>query len=337
MTGVGSVVAVQPPTGTVTFLFTDIEGSTRLWEERPDEMRLALAAHDTMLRSAIETHGGYVFSTGGDGFAVAFQRAADAIEAAAEGQAALSDHEFLRVRMGLHTGEVHEREGDYFGSAVNRAARIMAAGHGGQVLLSAVTAELVPGLMLKNLGEHRLRDLGTPMLVWQLGSAEFAPLRTLDELPGNLPVQRTTFIGRLNEVKAVTALVERERLVTLSGPSGVGKSRLALQAAAELATTFRDGVWFASLAALEEVALVSATILQALGVPERRGESALDTLCSWSSTREAMVVVDNCEHLAAEVAAVVNRMLEASATVTFLATSQTPLGVRGEHVWVVPP
>lgn len=191
--------------------------------------------------------------------------------------------------------------------------------------------------MLKNLGEHRLRDLGTPMLVWQLGSAAFPPLRTLDELPGNLPVQRTSFIGRVDEVKALASLVEHERLVTLTGPGGVGKSRLALQAAAEVAAAFRDGVWFVSLGALDEVALVSATILEALGVPERRGEPALDTLCSWASTREAMVVIDNCEHLAAEVAAVIDRMLEASATVAIMATSQTPLGVRGEHVWAVAP
>ena len=325
------------PSGTVTFLFTDLEGSTRLWEERPEEMRAALVEHDAIVRSAVDANEGYVFSTGGDGFGVAFRRAADAVAAAEQAQAGLAAHPLLRVRMGINTGEVHERDGDYFGPPVNRTARLMAAGHGGQVLVSAVTAELVPGLMLKNLGEHRLRDLGTPMLVWQLGSAEFPPLRTLDELPGNLPVQRTSFIGRVDEVKALTSLVERERLVTLTGPGGVGKSRLALQVAAEVAAAFRDGVWFVSLAALEEVALVSTTILDALGVPERRGEAAVDTLCWWASTREAMVVIDNCEHLAAEVAAVVDRMLEASATVTVLATSQTPLGVRGEHVWVVPP
>lgn len=328
---------VGAPSGTVTFLFTDLEGSTRLWEERPEEMRAALVDHDAIVRSAVDAHDGYVFSTGGDGFAVAFQRAADAVAAAEQAQAGLAGHSLLRARMALNTGEVHERDGDYFGPPVNRTARLMAAGHGGQVLIAAVTAELVPGLTLKNLGEHRLRDLGSPMLVWQLGSAEFPPLRTLDDLPGNLPVQRTSFIGRVDEVKALTSLAGHERLVTLTGPGGVGKSRLALQAAAEVATAFRDGVWFASLASLEEVALVSATILEAVGVPERRGEPALDTLCSWASTREAMVVIDNCEHLAGEVAAVVDRILEASAAVAIIATSQTPLGVRGEHVWTVAP
>ena len=185
--------------------------------------------------------------------------------------------------MGINTGEVQERDGDYFGPPVNRAARLMAAGHGGQVLIAAVTAELVPGLVLRNLGEHRLRDLGSPMLIWQLGTDEFPPLRTLDELPGNLPVQRTSFIGRADEVKELAALVGTERLVTLTGPGGVGKSRLALQVAAEVAPEFHDGVWFASLAALEEGALVAATILEALGVPERQGEPALDTLCAWAS------------------------------------------------------
>ena len=255
-----------------------------------------------------------------------------------ERKARLAGHPLLRVRMGINTGEVHERDGDYFGPPVNRAARLMAAGHGGQVLLAAVTAELVPGLVLKNLGEHRLRDLGSPMLVWQLGSAEFPPLRTLDELPGNLPVQRTSFIGRVDEVKALAALV---------GARAVGDAHRARAGWASRGwrcrslprsrPTFRDGVWFASLVALEEVALVAATILEALGVPERRGEPALDTLCSWASTREAMVVIDNCEHLAVEVAAVVDRILEASAAVAIMATSQTPLGVRGEHVWAVAP
>ena len=194
----------------------------------PTRCGAALVEHDAIVRAAIEAHEGYVFSTGGDGFGAAFGRAAEAVDAARAAQEALAGHPILRVRMGINTGEVHERDGDYFGPPVNRTARLMAAGHGGQVLVSAVTAELVPGLMLKNLGEHRLRDLGTPMLVWQLGTDDFPPLRTLDELPGNLPVQRTSFVGRVDEVKELAALVRSERLVTLTGPGGVGKSRLAL-------------------------------------------------------------------------------------------------------------
>ncbi|MDQ6855309.1 MAG: adenylate/guanylate cyclase domain-containing protein, partial [Actinomycetota bacterium] len=241
------------------------------------------------------------------------------------------------VRIGINTGEVQERDGDYFGPAVNRAARLMAAGHGGQVLIAGVTADLVPGLTLRNLGEHRLRDLGSPILVWQLGTDEFPPLRTLDELPGNLPVQRTSFIGRAGEVKELAALVTKERLVTLTGPGGVGKSRLALQVAAEVAPVFRDGVWFASLATLEESALVAATILEALGVPERQGEPAVETLCVWANTREALVLIDNCEHLLIEVAAVVDRVMESSTTSAMLTTSQAPLSLRGEHAWAVAP
>ena len=206
----------------MTFLFTDVEGSTRRWEEDPDAMRLAVARHDEVVLGAIEANRGYVFATGGDGFEAAFSRAADAVAAAQAAQAALAEVDSIAVQMGINTGEVHERDGDYFGPAVNRTARLMAAGHGGQVLVSGVTAELVPGLVLRNLGEHRLRDLGSRVLIWQLGTAEFPPLRTLDELPGNLPVQRTSFVGRVDEVKELAARIPSERLVTLTGPGGVG-------------------------------------------------------------------------------------------------------------------
>jgi predicted ATPase len=300
-------------------------------------MRVAVAKYDECVRGAIEGNRGYVFATGGDGFAAAFGRAADAVAAAQAAQAALTEVDGIAVRMGINTGEVHERDGDYFGPPVNRTARLMSAGHGGQVLISGVTAELVPGLVLRNLGQHRLRDLGSPLLIWQLGTGEFPPLRTLDELPGNLPVQRTSFIGRADEVKELAARVGSERLVTLTGPGGVGKSRLALQAAAEVAPGFNDGAWFVGLTSLEEGALVAPTVLAALRVPERQGEPALDTLCAWARGRQALVVVDNCEHLLAEVAEVVDRVLEASSTLSVVATSQSLLGVRGEHVWAVSP
>jgi predicted ATPase len=321
----------------VTFLFTDIESSTRLWEERPAEMRELVAEHEKRIRAAVEAHDGYVVKGTGDGFHAAFARASDAVAAAARAQEAIADLSEIKVRMGVNTGEVQERDGDYFGPPVNRAARLMAAGHGGQVLIAGVTADLVPGLVLRNLGEHRLRDLGAPMPIWQLGAGEFPPLRTLDELPGNLPAQRTSFIGRADEVKELAALVETEPVVTLTGLGGVGKSRLALQVAADLAPVFGDGAWFASLSSLEEGALVAVTVLEALGVPERRGEPALDTLCTWCGASEALLVIDNCEHLLADVAAVVDRLVDASTTVTVVTTSQEPLGVRGEHVWNVLP
>jgi predicted ATPase/tetratricopeptide (TPR) repeat protein len=327
----------QPPSGTVTFLFSDMEGSTWLWEDRPEEMRSLVAEHDARFRAVIEAHEGYVVKGRGDGFHAAFGRAADAVAAAEQAQAAMADLPEIKVRMGINTGEVQERDGDYFGPPVNRAARLMAAGHGGQVLLAGVTADLVPGLVLRNLGEHRLPDLGAPMPIWQLGTAEFPPLRTLDELPGNLPVQRTSFVGRADEVKDLAELVTTERLVTLTGPGGVGKSRLALQVAADVAPAFGDGTWFASLASLEEPELVAPTILEAFGVPERRGEPALETLCGWAATRKVLVLIDNCEHMVAEVAEVADRLIESSKTVTVLTTSQAPLSVRGEHVWPVAP
>ena len=300
-------------------------------------MREVVAQHDGRFRAAIEANGGYVVKGTGDGFHAAFARAADAVKAAEHLQAATADLPALKVRVGINTGEVQERDGDYFGQAVNRAARLMAAGHGGQVLVAGATAELVSGLTLRNLGEHRLRDLASPMVVWQLGTEVFPPLHTLDVLPGNLPIQRTSFIGRVDEVKQVAELIETERLVTLTGAGGVGKSRLALQVAAELAPEFTDGVWFASLASLAESLLVPATVLEAVGVPERQGEAAIDTLCAWASGREALVVIDNCEHLLAEVARVVDRIEDASTTLRIVVTSQEPLGVRGEHVWTVAP
>jgi predicted ATPase len=326
---------VQPPSGTVTFLFTDIEDSTRLWEEQPEVMGELVAAHDVRFRAAIEANSGYVVKGRGDGVHAAFSRAADAVNAAEELQAATADLPAIKVRIGINTGEVQERDGDYFGTAVNRAARLMSAGHGGQVLIAGVTADLVPGLTLRNLGEHRLRDLESPMLVWQLGDGDFPPLHTLDALPGNLPIQRTSFIGRTNDLKELGALIGTERLVTLTGPSGVGKSRLALQVAADVVAEFKDGAWFASLGALEEPALVAVTILEAFGVPERPGEPAHETLARWAGARHVLVVLDNCEHLLGAVAETVDRLVDAPATV--LVTSQAPLGVRGEHAWAVAP
>jgi class 3 adenylate cyclase len=186
----------------VTFLFTDIEGSTRLWESAPDAMRAALACHDAILRDAIQSHGGYVFATGGDGFAAAFARAGDALVASEKARASLANEEWpaeapIRVRMGLHTGEAEERDGDYFGPTVNRAARLMTVAHGGQVVCSSVTAGLVPsGTVMVDLGEHRLQDLSSPGRVFQLGEGQFPPLRSLDVLPGNLPSVASSFVGR---------------------------------------------------------------------------------------------------------------------------------------------
>ena len=327
-----------PPSGTVTFLFTDIEGSTRLWEEQPDEMRAAVAEHDARFRATIEAMAGIssrrrvtAFTRRSAGPRMLWPRPSSARRPS-------RIFRLITARMGINTGEVQERAGDYFGPPVNRAARLMAAGHGGQVLIASVTAELVPGLVLKNLGEHRLRDLGNPLLIWQLGTAEFPPLRTLDELPGNLPVQRTSFIGRTDEVKELVALVGTERLVTLTGPGGVGKSRLALQVAAEVAPEFpRRCVVRVARRARRGRARRGSTVLEGLGVPERQGSRRSTRSVAWAGARQALVVIDNCEHLLGEVAEIVDRMLEASTTTSMLATSQALFGVRGEHARLVAP
>src|SRR5579859_5834208 len=233
------------PTGTITFLFTDVEGSTRLWEAQPQAMRQVMARHDALLTAIFERHDGVVVRPRGEGDSLfcVFVRASDAVAAALAGQRALAAEDWgevgpLRVRMALHTGEADLREGDYYGAAVNRCARLRAAGHGGQVLLSAATARLVretlpPGATLTELGRHRLRDLSEPEQVFQLAAAglpeTFPPLNTLDARPNNLPLALTSFIGRADEVRAITALVQQTRLVTLTGPGGTGKTRLALQ------------------------------------------------------------------------------------------------------------
>ena len=321
------------PSGTVTFLFTDIEGSTALWEQRPDEMRAALMDHDTLLRLVIEAHGGYVFSTGGDGFGVAFQRAADAVAAAGEAQARLADHPLIRVRMGIHTGEVHERDGDYFGPAVNRCARLMALGHGGQVLCSSATAELLHGSPLIDLGDHRLRDLSGPRRVYQLGAGSFARLRSLDGLPGNLPSLTSSFIGRAGELAGVQDALGRSRLVTVTGVGGVGKTRLALQLAAEVVEQFSDGAWFCELAAASTNDELAQVVAIALGVAQRQLMTLADSIVDFLRARHTLVVLDNCEHLLDAAAGLAEAILTGAPGVRILATSREGLGVVGERVW----
>ena len=245
----------------MTFLFTDIVGSTRSWEDHPAAMRTAVELHDAIVRDTVVGHGGYVFSTAGDAFAAAFERVADSIAAARGVQAALACASWpgaviVRVRMGIHTGEAQERDGDYFGPVLNRAARIMSAGHGGQVLLSEVTAALVNEEVLVDLGEHRLKDLSEPLRLFQLGDEEFPPIAALSVDSGALPVQRTELLGRTEDVAAVADLLTAHRLVTLVGFGGIGKTRLALAAAAEAADRFRRGAHFVDLAPISDGSLV---------------------------------------------------------------------------------
>jgi predicted ATPase/class 3 adenylate cyclase len=342
-----------PPTGTVTFLFTDIEGSTRRWDAQPEAMRHALARHDAILRESIEQHGGYVFKTIGDAFCAAFAVAPDALQAALAAQHALHQEAWpeetgaLRVRMALHTGAAEVRDGDYFGPPLNRVARILSAGHGGQVTLSAIAQELVrdqlpAGVELWDLGEHRLKDLIRPERIYQLAAwglpTDFPPLRTLDVRPHNLPLQATPFIGREREVaEARDRLLQPDtRLLTLIGPAGTGKTRLALQVAAECLDDMPDGVFFVALASISVPALVLPTVAAALGVKEVAGHPLAETLARQLRDRQVLLVLDNVEQLIAAAPSIAG-LLAACPSLKVLATSRTALHVYGEREYAVPP
>ncbi len=327
---------VDRPAGTVTFLLTDIEGSTRLWEADPAVMRVALAAHDQVLRSAVDAAGGWLFKHTGDGVCAAFASAPDAVAAAVDAQRRLE----LPVRMGLATGTAEWRDDDYFGPVVNRAARVMAAGHGGQILLGAATAGLVDPVDLVDLGPHRLRDLSGTEHLFQVCAdgllRAFPAVRTLDAAPGNLPVQTTSFVGRNAEVAQVAALIGQHRLVTLTGVGGVGKTRLALQVAAGLSGTFPDGVWLVELATTGDPAAVADVVATVLDITARTGRPAIDSLVEALSGRRLLIVLDNCEHVLGVAAELVEVLLMGAKAVTVIATSREGLRVRGEHLWVVP-
>ena len=320
----------------MTFLFTDVEGSTRRWEADADAMRVALAAHDEVLRSAIETYGGFMFKHTGDGICAAFNSPKSAVDAAVAAQHALE----LPVRMGIATGEAELRDGDYFGAVLNRAARVMAAGHGEQILLAESTAGLLSGVDLLDLGPRRLRDLPTPVGVFQVRAAglrtEFPALRALDASPGNLRAATTSFIGRESEVAELQAAVKAHRLVTLTGVGGVGKTRLALEVAARRADEFPDGVWFFELAAVTDPAAVPDAVAAVLGITQQPGKSVAESVAAALEGRVRLLVIDNCEHVVDSVADLVEAILAASATVTILATSREGLGVSEEQLWRVP-
>lgn len=333
------------PSGTITFLFTDVEGSTHLWEKHPRLMETALELHDEILRSAIDTHGGYVFSTAGDAFSAAFTSADEALSAAIATQRDLDtapwpDGVALRVRMGLHTGESQERGGDYFGSTLNRAARVMSAGHGGQVLLSQSTAGLITDSGLIDLGERRLKDLSATTRLYQVDAdglqTDFPPLRTVDGVPGNLTSQTTSFVGRDSEIRELRDLVSSHRLVTLTGVGGVGKTRLALQVAAESSDDFDDGVWLVELAGIGDPAAVPDAVAAVLGITARSGSTAAGGIAEVLADRQMLLLLDNCEHVLNAVADLVDAVAEGTEAVKVLATSRESLRVNGERVWSVP-
>jgi predicted ATPase/class 3 adenylate cyclase len=338
------------PTGTVTFLFTDVEGSTRLWEEHPDEMGPALARHDEIVESLARSNDGVVVRPRGEGdsrFAV-FARASDAVAAAFQIQLALRKEPFsvpVVVRIAVHTGEADLRAGDYYGPAVNRAARLRAIAHGGQTLISMSTEELArdalpEGVHLEPLGAFRLKDLSRIENVFQLCHPDlpssFPALRSLDVAQTNLPIQLTSFVGREAEVASVREQVEGSRLVTLNGAGGCGKTRLALQAAAEMLEAFPDGVWFADLAPITDPGKVIAVIAAAVGAREEAGRDLLDITAATIGDLRMLVLVDNCEHLLDAAARIASELLQRCPGLSVLATAREPLGIAGERTWRVP-
>ena len=321
------------PTGTVTFLFTDIEGSTQRWQLDDHAMSDALAAHDNLIRAVVERHGGLVFKHTGDGLCAVFTSAPAAIAAAVEAQAGLE----LPVRMGLNTGEAEWRDGDYFGPTLNRTARVMDAGHGGQVLVSSSTAGLARDHELLDLGEHHLKGLDTTERIFQVGPGEFPALRTPRQTAGNLPVELSAFVGRRHEVKSLVDELADHRLVTLIGVGGTGKTRLAVETGTAISASFPDGCWMVELAMVVVEAGVPFAFAAGLGMTASPDRDVIDHLVARLRHKRLLIVVDNCEHVLAAAADAVERIVAACPTVVVLATSREPLMVRGERLVPVPP
>jgi predicted ATPase/class 3 adenylate cyclase/DNA-binding CsgD family transcriptional regulator len=339
------------PSGTLTFLFTDVEASTRTWLSSPQAMSAALARHDALIEDLVARHGGHVVRPRGEGdsrFAV-FIRPSDAISAACAIQLALTREEWaladpLCVRMAVHTGEGELRAGDYYGPAVNHCARLRAAAHGGQVLVSTVTADLVREALasdvgLQDLGEHRLKDLERPEHIWQVVHpglrADFPPLPLVSPSNHNLPYQLNAFVGREQATEELRDLLVSTRLLTLTGPGGIGKTRLALAVAEIVLPDYADGVWLVELASLSDPALVPATVAATLGVREST-RPLIDQLSEVLCSRAMLLVLDNCEHIIGACAELCQRLLQAGQDLQILTTSREPLGVTGETIWRVP-
>jgi predicted ATPase/class 3 adenylate cyclase len=341
---------VDLPTGTVTFLFTDLVGSTRLWEADRDAMRAAVARHDELLDESIARNRGVVFSRMGDGVAAAFGSAPDAVGAAVDAQLALSLEPWgrtgpLRARMGIHTGAGILVGDQYDSHPLNRCARLMAVAHGGQVVISGSTASIVDdglagGLELVDLGEHRLRDLARPMQVFQVVHErlprDFPALASMEAVPGNLPVAATSFLGREAHVVAVGDALAAHRLVTLVGVGGVGKTRLAVHAAAVVSDEYRDGVWLVELAPILNASDVTEAVAAVFAIAPPASRSWLDGLVESLRARQMLLVLDNCEHVIDAAAPLAERILAQCPDVTVLATSREALGVGGEWAWPVP-
>ncbi len=338
------------PTGTVTFLFTDIEGSTRLLQQLGDRYASVLADHHRLLRAVFQKFGGHEVDTQGDAFFITFVRARDAVAAAIEAQRVFAKHPWpegatVRVRMGLHTGEPLSADTGYVGMDLHRAARISHVGHGGQILLSDTTRALVEEdlpvrVTLKDLGNHRLKDLSHPQHLFQVVvpelATDFPPLKSLDVLPNNLPLQLTSFVGRGHEMTEAKRLLTSTRLLTLTGAGGSGKTRLALQVAANLLDHYHDGVRLVELAPLSDSALIPQTVASTLGVHEEPGRPLTDTLADFLRPKSLLLLLDNCEHLLSPCAQLADALLRACPTLRILATSREALGITGETAYRLP-
>ncbi len=334
-----------------TFLFSDIEGSTQLWEQQPERMRVALARHDAIARTAVEEHRGVVVKMSGDGVHAAFDDPLDAVSATLQLQQALADPEAtsgvaLRVRCGLHAGVHERRDNDFFGGAVNRAARIMCAAHGGQILVSQVVAALVAdrlpaGVSLRDLGNVRLRDLASPERVHQIVHPElrqdFPALRSLEAIPNNLPLLVTSFVGRERELLDIQHQLRTARLLTLLGAGGLGKTRLSVQVAGEVIDDYPDGAWFVDLAPITDERLVAQAVASVLGVKEETGRPVIEALVKYVSDRRPLLILDNCEHLLRACADLAKQLLQAGPRLKILTSSREPLHVAGETTIHVPP
>jgi predicted ATPase/class 3 adenylate cyclase len=332
------------PAGTATFLFTDIEDSTRLWDESSDLMSVALVRHDEIIRSAIEGHGGFVFTIGGDGFGAAFARADDAVSAAVDAQRSLSVEGWpeqlpLRVRMGVHTGEAVERDGNYYGPPVNRAARIMGTANGGQVVVSSLTAALLErsvDIEMIDLGSVRLKGVADLIQVFGVRADGLAwidrPLVSVQTTAGNLPRLHDEGVGDLATLQARVSRLSRTRLVTLTGSGGVGKTRAAIEIGWLSVDEFRDGVWLFELAPIADPDAVIAAAASMFSIQPEAGVRLVDSVVDWCAGRRMLLIVDNCEHVLDPVIDLVSAIVAACPTVTIVATSREPLGLPGELV-----
>jgi predicted ATPase/class 3 adenylate cyclase len=345
-------MTAQTPSGTVTFLLTDLQGSTRLWEQNPDAMKAAMVRHDEILEKTIAAHSGYVFARMGDGMAAAFSSAGHGVSAAAAINHALAEENWrtaapLKARIGLHTAEaVIVDDSGYASLPINRCSRLMSAAHGGQIVISGATEALVRDQLPANtelidLGEHRLRDLGSPIRVFQLSRVglgqDFPRLRSLDAFPGNLPAQVSSFIGREPDIARVVAALGESRIATITGVGGVGKTRLAIQVAADLLPRYRDGAWLVELAPIRDATGVGEAVAAAFHLARAGGQSREDSLIELLASKQLLLVLDNCEHLLGSTARLVSRIERSCPGVAVLATSREGMAIEGEHLIALPP